>query len=66
MNLNGAVLKSYHDEAAILLSYFEEKSNNQYSGISGTIVTQLMPQHSRVDFSTYKICQSGDHVFWEV
>ena len=46
MDLNGAILKSYHDEAAILLSYFDEKPNNQYSGISGTIVTQLMQEYN--------------------
>ena len=54
MNLNGAILKSYHDEAAILLSYFEEKSNHVYSGISGTIVTQLMQEYNfTVDFLPY-------------
>ena len=53
-NLNGAVLKSFHDEASLIPSYFEEKSPTEFSGISGTIVTQLMKEYNfTVDFLEY-------------
>ena len=54
MNLNGAVLKSFHDEAALIPSYFEKISDAEFSGISGTIVTQLMQEYNfSVNFLPY-------------